>query len=73
MKVKLPKAETALRAAAIGSLVSLALMVWSFLDPSPLVMVLAMSIGQALGLTTLGLFLAVVGFDIVKRRRSHPE
>ena len=73
MKVKLPTAETALRAAAIGSLVSLALMVWSFLDPSPLVMVLAMSIGQALGLTALGLFLAVVGFDIVKRRRSHPE
>jgi hypothetical protein len=39
----------ALRWAALSGIASLALMVWGVLDPRPIALVIAMSVGQALG------------------------
>lgn len=50
------------------ALVALALMVWSILDPRPIPVVLAMSLGQAIGTISMISFLAVVGDDLRKAR-----
>lgn len=57
--------ERLARVAAILTLVALALMVWSVLDPRPLSTVAAMTVGQVIGTTSLVLFLVVV---FVRRR-----
>jgi hypothetical protein len=54
----------ALRAAAIAALVALALMVWGILDPHPISLVIAMSVGQMVGTSSFVVFLAVVFFDL---------
>ena len=54
----------ALRLAAIAALLALALMVWGVLDPHPISLVIAMSVGQALGTTSFLVFLAVVCIDL---------
>jgi len=59
-----------LRAACAVALVALALMVWSLLDPTPLPVLVAMSMGQALGTVSLVMFGAVVVADL---RRAHLE
>ena len=51
---------TALRGAAILTLVGLALMVWSMLVPTPLPVMLAMTVGQAFGTSAFLLYLYVV-------------
>jgi hypothetical protein len=53
-----------LRAACVLALVGLALMVWSILDPRPMPVILAMSVGQAIGTASLLLFLVVVVADL---------
>lgn len=60
--------EQRIRFACVGSLVALALMVWSLLDPKPLAVIVAMSVGQALGTASLTLFILVVIGDL---RRAH--
>jgi hypothetical protein len=60
--------EQRIRFACVGSLVALALMVWSLLDPKPLAVIVAMSVGQALGTASLALFILVVVGDL---RRAH--
>ena len=54
----------ALRVAAVAALVALALMVWGVLDPHPISLVIAMSVGQMLGTASFVVFLAVVFFDL---------
>lgn len=49
------------------TLASLALMVWSLLDPRPLIVVAAMSLGQVLGTLSLGAFLYAVASDLKVR------
>ena len=39
-------------------------MVWSLFDPRPIPVVVAMSVGQALGTLSLGLFLLIVYLDL---------
>jgi hypothetical protein len=56
--------ERILRAACCLSLVAIALMVWSVLDPRPAPVVLAMSVGQVFGTLALGAFLIVVLADL---------
>ena len=51
---------TLLRIAAALTLIGLALMVWSMLVPTPLPVMLAMTVGQAIGTTAFGLYLFVV-------------
>ena len=49
-----------LRVSAVLTLVGLALMVWSMLVPTPLPVMLAMTVGQGLGTIAFGLYLFVV-------------
>jgi hypothetical protein len=51
---------TALRLAAVLTLVGLGLMVWSILVPTPLPVMLAMTVGQAVGTLAFALYLYVV-------------
>jgi hypothetical protein len=53
-----------LRTSAVAALVALGLILWPLFDPSPLVVVVAMSIGQAIGTLSFALFLIVVFFDL---------
>ena len=56
--------------ACVLALVSLVLMVWSLLEPTPLPVLVAMSLGQVIGTISLLMFLAVVLADM---RRAHLE
>ena len=51
---------TLLRIAAVLTLIGLALMVWSMLVPTPLPVMLAMTVGQAIGTAAFGLYVFVV-------------
>jgi hypothetical protein len=64
-----------LRGACLLALAALGLMTWSLFDPRPIPVVLAMSVGQALGTLSLGAFLAVVVADLRAGRAtaSKPE
>jgi peptidoglycan/LPS O-acetylase OafA/YrhL len=55
------------RAASVLALVGLALFVWSVLDPRPVPVVLAMSVGQGIGTLSFLLYLVAVLVDL---RRS---
>lgn len=50
----------ALRLAAVFTLVGLALMVWSMVQPTPLPVMLAMTAGQTIGTAAFGLYIYVV-------------
>jgi hypothetical protein len=55
-----PRATLALRLAAVLTLIGLALMVWSMVQPTPLPVMLAMTVGQAVGTAAFALYLFVV-------------
>ena len=55
---------TALRVSAVLTLAALALMVWSIFVPTPLPVILAMSLGQLLGTIAFALYLYVVTRDV---------
>lgn len=55
-----------LRIAALLTLVGLAFMVWSLVQPTPLPVILAMSVGQGAGAIAFGLYL----YAIVKELRG---
>lgn len=57
----------AVRVACYLCLASLALMAWSLLDPTPIPVILAMSVGQAVGTLAFLIFLLVVAVDLRKR------
>jgi hypothetical protein len=59
-----------LRVASVLALVAIALMVWSLLVPTPMPVLVAMSVGQGLGTLSLVAFLYVVVADL---RRAHLE
>jgi hypothetical protein len=52
--------QTLLRISGVLTLVALALMVWSMLVPTPLPVMLAMTVGQAIGTSAFALYLFVV-------------
>jgi hypothetical protein len=58
----------ALRCAAVFGLLSLGLMVWGAIDPHPISLVIAMSVGQVLGTLAFGIFVLVVLADLRKAR-----
>jgi len=64
---------TLLRAAAILTLVGLAFMVWSMLDPTPLPVMLAMSVGQAIGTLAFAMYGLAVYKDLRRIRRERRE
>jgi len=53
-----------LRAACMLALFALGLFVWSLLDPHPIPVILAMSVGQVLGTVSFAAFLMVVAYDL---------
>ncbi len=65
------KARTPIvRAAAVGAIISLLLMIWSLLDPRPMPVVVAMSVGQMIGTVSLGAFLVVLAKDLRRASRK---
>ena len=73
MKIPRISAMTELRISAVLTLVGLALMAWSMLQPTPLPVMLAMTVGQGIGCMAFALYLYVVIRDIRRGRREHLE
>jgi len=63
------KIESRVRWACIWSLIALGLIVWALIQPKPLPVIVAMSVGQAIGTLSLLLFLGSVALDIRARYR----
>jgi uncharacterized membrane protein len=59
-----------LRAACVLALIGLSLMVWSVLDPTPMPVMVSMTVGQVFGTLSLMTFLFVVIADM---RSAHLE
>lgn len=59
-----------LYASAILTLIALGLMVWSLFVPTPLPVMVAMSVGQALGTAAFAAYGYVVIRDILRMRRE---
>jgi hypothetical protein len=57
-----------LRWSAVSAIVALVLMVWGIFDPHPISLVIAMSIGQALGTASFAVFCFVVFIDLRRSR-----
>jgi hypothetical protein len=53
--------------AALLALAGLGFMVWSLVDPAPIPVIAAMSVGQALGTLSFALFVLAVALDLRKR------
>jgi uncharacterized protein (DUF2062 family) len=60
-----------LQVSAVLTIIALALMIWSMLDPTPLPVMLAMTIGQVIGTLAFALY----GYAVVRdwRKRNRPE
>jgi len=63
---------TALRVSALLTLIGLAFMVWSMIEPTPLPVMLAMSVGQAFGTAAFGIYLWVVVRELRREYRRVP-
>ncbi|HEU4734962.1 MAG TPA: hypothetical protein VFT22_44020 [Kofleriaceae bacterium] len=61
---------TLLTISALLTLVGLALMVWSLLQPTPMPVILAMSLGQAFGIVAFALFGVAILIDQVRKQRA---
>lgn len=69
--------ERRVRRACYLALLALALMVWSQVRPEPLPVIVAMSVGQAIGTLSLAMFLFAVFTDLRRMlphlRRAQPK
>ena len=73
-RLPVPSTTTLLCISAVLTLVGLGLMAWSMLVPTPLPVMLAMSVGQGVGCLAFGLYLFVVIRDLRRGRGgSAPE
>jgi hypothetical protein len=63
---------TALRVSCVLTLVGLALMAWSMVQPTWMPVMLAMSVGQLVGTTAFAIFLVVIVRDLRRRIREAP-
>ena len=70
---KLPASEKILRVACVLGLVALPLMVWSIFDPTVWPVLVALSLGQAVGTVSFLLFLVVVARDLTLARRLRTD
>ena len=64
MKLRFPSNERLVRVAAILALVALPLMVWSIVQPTVWPVLVALSLGQAVGTLSFVLFLVAVARDL---------
>lgn len=67
--MKLPSNHALLRAACVLGLVALPLMVWSVFDPTVWPVLIALSVGQAIGTLSFVLFLVVVARDLALAKK----
>jgi hypothetical protein len=70
------RASTVLRAACVLALVALGLMLWSLFDPRPPPVLVALSLGQALGTLSFMAYLSVVVHElwsVGRERRRAPR
>jgi hypothetical protein len=67
------RSHTLLRISGVLTLIALALMVWSMLEPTPLPVMLAMTVGQAVGTSAFALYLFVVIRDVRRDRRARRD
>ena len=67
------QSATMLRVSAILTIIALASMVWSMVDPTPLPVMLAMSFGQLLGTVAFALYGIVILRDLRAERREKRE
>ena len=68
-----PREMTLLRVSALLTLVGLGLMAWSMLQPTPLPVMLAMTVGQAIGTAAFGIYLYVVVRDVRRAWRDRGQ
>jgi hypothetical protein len=68
--MKLPAPDRLLRLAAVLTLIGLLLMLWSMFVPTPMPVILAMSVGQLLGTVAFALYGFVVLQDLRITRRA---
>ena len=62
-----------LRVSALLTVIGLVFMVWSLLQPTPLPVLLAMSVGQAFGMLAFGIYLYVILADLRRLRRERRD
>lgn len=67
------RSHTLLRISGVLTLIGLALMAWSMLEPTPLPVMLAMTVGQAVGTSAFALYLFVVIRDLRRDRRARRD
>jgi hypothetical protein len=58
---------------AILTMIALAMMVWSMVEPTPLPVMLAMSVGQALGTIAFALYGIAIWRDVRRLRRARRD
>jgi hypothetical protein len=63
---KLPHPRLLVNVACVFALLALALMAWSILDPRPVPVFVAMSVGQVIGTLSLALFVLVVVMGLTR-------
>jgi peptidoglycan/LPS O-acetylase OafA/YrhL len=63
---------TILRIAAVLAMIGLAFMIWAVMAPTVMPVMLAMSVGQAIGTLSFLLYLLVVATDLRRARVLHP-
>lgn len=74
MKLRVPPNETLVRVACVMALVALPMMVWSVFSPTVWPVLVALSVGQAIGTLSFLLFLIAIARDLgVKKRLAHDE
>ena len=59
-----------LRFSAVLTLIALVLMMWSMFDPTPLPLMIAMTVGQGLGTLAFGIYGYVIVQDLFVSRRE---
>ena len=69
-RIKMP---TLLRLSAMFTILGLAFMVWSLVQPTPLPVMLAMSVGQMFGTTAFVLYLISIVIDLRRARRARRD
>jgi hypothetical protein len=67
------RSHTLLRVSGGLTLLALALMAWSMLEPTPLPVMHAMTVGQAIGTSAFALYLFVVLRDVRRDRRARRD
>lgn len=68
-KLRFPSNERLVRVAAILALVALPLMIWSLVDPTVWPVLVALSVGQAIGTLSFLLFLIAVARDLGVKKK----